>query len=196
MRYQNIIFDFGNVLGTFNFSTLMKACCGEEKPHLQDIIFYDWDRLDAGLIDYDTYFQSCLKQAHPNDFEAIELFFQNWYKLLPPIEEIHNWIKTLKKQGVHLYLCSNAPVIFEKNVHFYPILHEFEGTVFSGSLQLTKPQPEIYLHLLQKYQLKAETCFFIDDKEMNVEAAKQCGIDGMVYQNNLQEIMVYLQEKG
>lgn len=193
---KNIIFDFGNVLGTFDFNKLMKACGEIPTEKLQEFIFYDWNRLDEGLISYEDYIQNCLKLAPPYYHKAITNFFTKWYKLLPPIEEIHDWIKELKQQGFSIYLLSNAPVIFEKHASSYPILECFDGIVFSGSIQLVKPQKEIYIYLLEKYHLNPQECFFIDDKEENIEAGKDCGIDGMVYANNLKEIKAYIQQKG
>lgn len=193
---KNFIFDFGNVLGIFNFDDLMKACGSASTRNLHDMIFYDWDRLDAGLIEYEDYIEQCLKLAPDEEKENILAFFHQWYRLLPPIDEIHEWIHELKKQGYRIYLCSNAPVIFEEHAaSIYPILKEFDGIVFSGSIQLAKPQPEIYSHLLDKFQLVAEECFFIDDREENIEAGKQCGIDGMVYSHNLNEIKNYIKSK-
>lgn len=195
MMIKNIIFDFGNVLGTFDFDTLMNACGAKPTSVLKDIIFHDWEKLDAGFIEYNDYIQSCLSLAPIEEHDNMKKFFKQWYKLLPPIDEIHEWIKELKKQGYRLYLLSNAPVVFEENASVYPILNYFDGLVFSGSIQLAKPQNEIYSYLLNKYQLKAEECFFIDDKEENILAGIHCGIDGKVYQHNLDEIKYYIYSK-
>ena len=108
--------------------------------------------------------------------------------MLDDIEEMQQWVYELKKGGYHLYILSNAPVIFEEYAYTYSFTDLFDGAVYSGSIQLSKPDKAIYYYLLDKYQLKAEECFFIDDKSCNVEAAKECGIEAMVYHQNLDDI--------
>lgn len=186
---KNIIFDFGNVLGTFDFETLMKQCGGKVNEHTKEYIFHNWETLDAGMIEYDDYMKSCLQLAPVSEHENMLCFFKNWYKLLPPIQEIHNWIPTLKKQGYQIFLLSNAPLIFEQHASNYPILKYFDGIVFSGSTQMMKPDSQIYHYLLHTYHLNASECFFIDDRIENIEAAKAIGMQGMVYSHNLNEII-------
>ena len=38
--------------------------------------------------------------------------------------------------------------------------------------------------MLEKYNLKPNECFFIDDNTVNVEVAKRYGIKGFVYNEN------------
>ncbi len=43
-----------------------------------------------------------------------------------------------------------------------------------------KPQDIIYERFLKEYQLNPADCFFIDDLEDNIKAAKEAGINGAV----------------
>lgn len=187
MKYENIIFDFGNVLGRFDFDSLLRSCDIKADEAVKKAIMHNWNALDDGY-DYDDYIRETLEMVEDSEKEAVKLFFEKWYLVLEDIEEIHEWVHELKKEGVRLYVLSNAPVIFEEHVGVYPIMKEFDGAVFSGSIRLSKPDVRIYRHLLDKYGLKAEKCFFIDDHLANVNAAKRCGIEAMVYHNNLEDI--------
>ena len=42
---------------------------------------------------------------------------------------------------------------------------------------------------LNKYNLKAEECLFIDDKDYNIEAAKKLNFKAEVFQENFDEII-------
>lgn len=185
---KNIIFDFGNVLAAFDPDDMLIQCTGISSQHLKDIIFQDWDHLDNGTITYSDYKKEVLKLASETEIPLVSQFFETWITSLPPIKEIHDWIIELKEKGYHLYILSNAPVIFEEHVSAYPITQQFDGMVFSASIQKVKPNLDIYEYFLQKYGLKAEECYFIDDKKINIEGAIKCGIQGMVYQNNLEDI--------
>ena len=51
----------------------------------------------------------------------------------------------------------------------------------SAFYHLLKPQPELYQVLLREYGLKAEECFFVDDLNINIEAAVLVGMSGAVF---------------
>ena len=46
-------------------------------------------------------------------------------------------------------------------------------------MHINKPDPRIYQALLDKYQLQAEECVFIDDRLENVQAAFALGFAGI-----------------
>jgi epoxide hydrolase-like predicted phosphatase len=95
-------------------------------------------------------------------------------------------IKKLKTKGFKIALLSNANnSFFEKKV--YPIYPEFKNLfdemIVSSVVGMAKPNPDIYIHTLEKIQSKPEESVFIDDNKINVEAATRLGINGFVYTN-------------
>jgi epoxide hydrolase-like predicted phosphatase len=52
----------------------------------------------------------------------------------------------------------------------------FDDLVISGEVGLRKPEPEIYLLAAERVGLSPAECVFVDDLELNVEAARQLGI--------------------
>ena len=54
----------------------------------------------------------------------------------------------------------------------------------SYKVKYLKPEKEIYLDLINKLNLDAEECIFIDDLEKNVIGAKKIGIKGIQYKNH------------
>ena len=55
MRYKNIVFDFGNVIGSFDADYILGQYVHSEEDFtiLTNAIFKNWPALDAGTIDYD-----------------------------------------------------------------------------------------------------------------------------------------------
>ncbi|MBR5796062.1 MAG: HAD family phosphatase [Erysipelotrichaceae bacterium] len=188
-KYKNIIFDFGNVLATFDMNDLLIRCFGRCDQALKNCIFFDWNGFDEGKYSNEEYVQNVLNHVSKDDYDAIIHFFNTWFRVLQPIDEMLVWIDELKNQGYHLYILSNAPVIFEEYVTNYSFVKLFDGSVFSGSIKIAKPDSKIYQYLMDKYQLNKEECLFIDDKLENVEASREFGMDAIVYHNNLEEIM-------
>lgn len=86
----------------------------------------------------------------------------------------------LKRKGYRLYILSNySGDLFERTKEKMPFLPYMDGTLFSYTCHLTKPEPEIYQHLIQKFSLTPDRCVFLDDTKANVEAAEQAGIHGI-----------------
>ena len=42
--------------------------------------------------------------------------------------------------------------------------------------------------IFRKFDLKAEECFFIDDLEPNINAAKEAGMGGLVFTGDINEV--------
>ena len=58
-----------------------------------------------------------------------------------------------------------------------------------------KPNPAIYERLFEKFHLKAEECFFIDDRQDNIDSAKGCGMDGYCFADgNVERLRAYMEE--
>ncbi|NCC80455.1 MAG: hypothetical protein EOM07_12735, partial [Clostridia bacterium] len=55
-----------------------------------------------------------------------------------------------------------------------------------------KPGNRIYEILLDKYQLKAEECIFIDDTLANIKSAEKLGMKGIHYLHSNQLMDLYL----
>jgi 2-haloacid dehalogenase len=53
--------------------------------------------------------------------------------------------------------------------------------VVSGREKLIKPEPAIFQLLLNRNQLEAKNCLFIDDNQANVEAAIALNIDAIQF---------------
>ena len=58
-----------------------------------------------------------------------------------------------------------------------------DGILVSSNEHLAKPDPKIYARLCEKFDLVPEECFFIDDMPENVKAAKEYGMEAIVFQN-------------
>ncbi len=90
----------------------------------------------------------------------------------------------LLKQKYNLYLLSNTNEIhlqaFQKKLmHQLPSLSWdacFNACYFSHRIGMRKPNAEAWLYILNKHAIKAEDTLFIDDGAVNIEAAKQLGM--------------------
>lgn len=65
MKYKNIVFDFGNVIGRFDGKAILSEFCPheEELDYLSEIVYKRWAELDAGTLDYDSYINEVIDQV-------------------------------------------------------------------------------------------------------------------------------------
>jgi HAD superfamily hydrolase (TIGR01549 family) len=97
-------------------------------------------------------------------------------------QECITFIKACKKQGHRVFALSNwdkeSFVLLQKQ--FPHVFNLFDGIVISGDVHTLKPCADIYELLLNRYNLKPDTCWFIDDQQENVTAASSLGIHGVI----------------
>ena len=65
-------------------------------------------------------------------------------------------------------------------INCFDFFKYFEGGIISAEAKASKPDSRIYKILIDKYSLVPEECLFIDDLEINVKAAEQTGMKGLI----------------
>lgn len=190
LRYKNIVFDFGNVIADFDVTPFIKEqnISDEDVSLFYELTFKNWRALDEGAIDYDAAATEAYEQAPSHLKESVKLFFQEWYKYLPPLYDTWELIRELKAEGASLYILSNAPIILAEHADFFEITKEFDGIAFSAPVKLAKPGSEYYQYLFDTYHLNPSECFFIDDTPICIEAGQALGMDGIVFDGDVSKV--------
>ena len=162
MKYKNIVFDFGNVIGKFNGRDLVKhfSSCEEDQELLFTAIFSRWDDIDNGSVDYEQNIDNIAASLPDRLESAVRTLFREWPRHLTPINDTLRFIDELKERNIPLYLLSNAPTYFAEYAVNYDFLKEFSGIVFSAPLKMAKPDPAIYRYLFETFSLDPKECFF------------------------------------
>lgn len=99
------------------------------------------------------------------------------------IKEGIKLLKAIKKAGYKVYVLSNwdaqsFPLLQKKYSY---IMTMFDGTCISGDVKMLKPNKDIFHACLQKFNLKASECLFIDDEQHNIEGAQSVGITAIKF---------------
>ena len=187
ISYKNILFDMGNVLVTYNPEWVIRHYTEDEEliREVKNIVFHsqEWLLLDAGLIEEEKAERNWMERVSSDKAREIaHLSFQNWHlynmKVIPGTAEM---IRALKENGKEIYLLSNASLrLLSIYKEVIPAVECFSGIFYSAAHKCVKPQDIIYERFLKKYSLNPSDCFFIDDLEENISAAKAVGISGAV----------------
>ena len=183
---KNVIFDFGNVLVKWEPEKIYTEHFGDEAKawwFLRHVVDLDWrQRIDAGESQ-----ELCIRQLqaqHPDYSEAIEVYRSHWREMLtgemPGMREV---VLELKQKTAVYGLTNWSMETFPEARERFGILQLIDRYVVSGAEHLVKPDPRLFQVLLDRYDLKAEDCIFIDDNPDNVEAAAKMGMEGIVFES-------------
>jgi putative hydrolase of the HAD superfamily len=92
------------------------------------------------------------------------------------------WAAQLKQHGLKTAVLSNmGDSVHASILREFPWLRDFDALVWSYELGVIKPDAQIYRHTLERLGLRAEEALFLDDKAVNVEAARALGMKGLVF---------------
>jgi len=181
---KNIVFDLGNVLIRFRPSEFFEKKKYPEE--LKTIILSDifgskeWKMLDNGDINLTEGIDSISVRSSLKKHE-IACIFNLRTEMMYPIDNNVRLLPGLKKRGFRLYFLSNFPIdIFDEIKSKYSFFRYFDGGIISSEVRFSKPDSRIYKILLEKYSLPPGECLFIDDLEINCQAAKVLGMKVLV----------------
>lgn len=182
---KNIIFDIGNVLTYYTWDAHIHSFGFSEeickRVAAATVKSPEWNELDRGVLD-DEAVLDLLIRNDPDVEEEIRRMMADVGGLVRRADYAIPWIEELKSRGYHVYYLSNFSYKAEREcVHALDFMSHMDGGILSCKEKLIKPQPEIYKRLLEKYDLTAEECVFLDDMPLNVEAARACGLYGIVF---------------
>lgn len=189
----------GGVLIDFNFDRTLKEYY-PEKYHdiLNQLVFKNdvWRRMDGGFERSDDVIERVVPQLPEETRQLMSGMISDFYPYMPAIDGMADLIKRLKKAGYSVYLLSNAtPRFFDRYLDI-PALTLMDGYFISALYKLLKPQREIYEAFCNKFSLKAEECFFIDDMPQNIQGAKDYGMSGFVFKKDIQALEKTLNDEG
>ena len=197
---KNILFDMGNVLIRFDrklFLDRLEVSKADKDILLREVFAnVEWAQMDRGTKTEETALESMRKRLPQRLHGAAETLTLHWDEPLVPIEGMYELVEELKEKGYGIYLLSNASY---RQHDYWPGIAAsrfFDGTLISADVHAVKPQPEIYNLCLEKFGLKAEESFFIDDVGANVEGAVNCGLQGAVFFGDVARLRRELRAAG
>jgi HAD superfamily hydrolase (TIGR01509 family) len=87
------------------------------------------------------------------------------------------WAKQLRSFGLKVGLLSNMhPEMVAHCRKRFSWLNNFDFVTFSGEVRLIKPDLAIYEHTLRGLGVIASEALFLDDREVNIRAARELGM--------------------
>jgi putative hydrolase of the HAD superfamily len=188
-RINAVIFDYGEVLchrpSEEEFNRLAKIFGAEENSFRA---LWDKNRgaFDRGDMTEEAYWIALAEDTGAGiDSEQLEKVYkwdvEMWANVNEPMVA---WLRQLRHGGIKAGLLSNMPPAMISHLREnFDWLDLFDFTTFSAEVRLIKPDRAIYEHTLRGLGVKPEETLFVDDREVNVQAARDLGIHAVQFRS-------------
>ena len=184
---NTIIFDIGKVLVEADWHKTLDLM-NIAKEHQDEIIKATvegpkWDGYDHGDYTFDEMLNDSISLAPEREAE-IRYFYSRLDIIVQTFDYAADWLKYYRDKGFKVYILSNFPKEpFEACEDQFEFLKYIEGAVVSYRWKESKPDRAIYDRLIRMYEIIPENAIFVDDRVVNVDAARRLGFNGVVFKD-------------
>jgi putative hydrolase of the HAD superfamily len=186
-KLLNVVFDLGGVLIAWQPESIAASLFPDPRDQALVVsrIFKSamWRDFDAGRLDEAAAARaSGLATGLPLD--EMRRLFAAYKRALTPMPFTRALLDAAAAPGVDLYVLSNinADIMAHLEGRF-DIWHRFRGIVTSGETGLSKPSPEIFEFLINRYGLIPGDTVIVDDTPENIAGARAVGMRGILFRS-------------
>jgi len=187
LALRAVIFDYGIVLtGPPNAEAhdALVRITGLPQERFEDLYWADRHAYDEGKLTGITFWQKFLSDAGLDNSPAKVQELNRWDARMWTTQDpvMLAWQLELKQRGLLTAILSNmGDSVLENMMREFDWLDRFDVLVWSYQLGMAKPDPAIYLHTIRKLGASAGETLFIDDKLVNIEAARALGMTAIQF---------------
>jgi putative hydrolase of the HAD superfamily len=182
-----VVFDYGMVLtgqpDPTAYASLLRIT-GLPMERLESFYWADRHAYDEGKLTGIEFWQNIVQDADLR-LEAsaiVELNLWDARMWTTQNDAMLAWQLALKEHGILTAILSNMGESVLANMkREFSWLSRFDVLVWSYQLKMAKPDPAIYRHLLKELGTRPEETLFIDDRQVNIDAANEMGIKGVLF---------------
>lgn len=92
------------------------------------------------------------------------------------------WQQKLKQRGILTAILSNiGDTVLSNMLREHKWIPRFDVQVWSYQLHMAKPDEAIFQHTLKQLGTRPEETLFVDDKQVNIDAANAVGMKGVLF---------------
>lgn len=196
---KTVIFDLGGVIIPLDFARGYRQIgqlCGLKPEEVPKRIAATGlvPLLETGNIGAEQFVQELSAALGLN--VTPEQFRQLWSSIFPPYTLIPEALLAGLRRERRLVLLSNTNVLhFEMIRANYALLGQFDAFVLSYEVGALKPARQMFEAAIEKAACRPEECFYTDDAAVNVEAARQAGMDAVQF-HNFEQLAAELKQRG
>lgn len=193
--FKAVAFDYGKVLSlppTREQWLALSERFGKPPQEFQRIYWGHREELDRGTLDNVHYWQAVgrdcgMKISKTQAEELIEHDNTQWTNENPAMLAL---ARDLQRDGYRTAILSNMERRMLATMrHKLAWLDEFDVQMYSCEVGTVKPEPQIYLECCRRLDCAPNEAVFLDDKKINIEAARRVGMHGWVFHSANDPVM-------
>ncbi len=147
--------------------------------------------LETGRMTEAAFLETLGAQLSAQLGREVELrgFGERYFEHLHPNQEMIAFMRTLAARGYRLAICTNNVREWEQRWRAkLPVDELFEVVVDSAFVGARKPERRIYELTLERLGIEPAAALFVDDVEVNCQAARELGMRSVWFRSNEQAI--------
>ena len=173
-----VVFDLGGVLADVAGVARMRALAAVDSDEQvwQRWLTCEWvRRFERGRCDPDDFAAGVVAEWElAVTAEEFLDEFRGW--LVGPLPGATELVAEVRREVPVALLSNTNRVHWEAGADRWPLLREFDHTFLSFQLGLVKPDPEVFGHVVTQLGHPPDRLLFLDDNDLNVDAARACGL--------------------
>lgn len=138
-----------------------------------------WVEFEHGDLSEPEFLARFFADGRPFDVDGFRDHVRASYRWVDGMEEL---CAELHAEGVPMHVLSNYPCWYEMIEAQLSLSRFVEWSFVSCRTGVRKPHADAYLGAAGTLQVGPERCLFVDDRASNVEAARDVGMDALVFQ--------------
>jgi HAD superfamily hydrolase (TIGR01509 family) len=166
-------------LVTDPFREEIPALFGMAPEQLLAVLDLDaWVDFEEGRISEAQYLERCFVDRRAVDGRRLRDCVLAAYRWLDGMEEL---LAELKGKGFAMHALSNYTIWYQLIDQSLDLSRFLEWTFVSCLTGLRKPAAATFRNVAETLDVQPQACLFIDDRRVNVEAAREVGMDAILY---------------
>ncbi len=190
---KRFVFDFGAVLFAWQPLKLLQRLMPEQAhddasaAHWVDQVFQgyggDWAEFDKGTVEPSALVPRIAARTGLPE-SALRTLVQAIPDALTPIAASVELVGQLRRPDTPMFFLSNMPAPYADELERrHDFVRGFDAGVFSGRVQLIKPDPQIFALAAQRFGSVPGDLVFLDDHLPNVRAARAAGWNALQFRD-------------
>jgi putative hydrolase of the HAD superfamily len=183
-----ILFDFGQVIASFDLERMVRNLADASgsapatiRGHMMEVRDLAI-RYESGSLTSDAFFERVRTQTGMRlDRDG---FRKAYCDIFTPIAGTHDIIRVLKPRYRLALVSNTSEWHFEYGIRTVDVFPLFDTVTLSYEVGAMKPDPAMYHDALSKLGLPPAACIYIDDIQINVDAAEQLGMRAFRFVDN------------
>lgn len=187
MALRAVAFDYGMVLSGPPEAAArahLERITGLDSETLERYYWVDRHDYDRGELTGPGFWKKLAQDAGLNLSEEALVELNQWdARMWTTTEpEMIAWQQRLRQEGFLTAILSNmGDSVLENIKRAFDWVNDFDVLIWSYQHNMAKPEPAIYHLLLERLGTAAEETLFLDDKLVNIEAARHLGIRALQF---------------